>query len=56
MSEWLVRGGYAAVSVSVAAVYGILLSGIIARTLARVQGRIGIPVWQTFIDIFKTVA
>jgi NADH-quinone oxidoreductase subunit H len=56
MSDWLVRGGYAAVSVSVAAVYGILLSGIIARTLARVQGRIGIPVWQTFIDIFKNAA
>jgi NADH-quinone oxidoreductase subunit H len=56
MSDWLVRGGYAAVSVSVAAVYGILLSGIIARTLARVQGRIGIPVWQAFIDIFKKSA
>jgi len=53
MSDWLVKGGYAVVSVTVAAVYGVLLSGIIARTLARVQGRIGIPVWQTFIDIFK---
>lgn len=56
MSEWLVRSGYAALSVGVAAVYGILLSGIIARTLARVQGRIGVPVWQTFIDIFKNAA
>jgi NADH-quinone oxidoreductase subunit H len=56
MSEWLLRGGYAVVSVTVAALYGILLSGIIARTLARVQGRIGIPVWQTFIDIFKNAA
>jgi len=56
MSEWLVKSGYAAISVTVAAVYGILLSGIIARTLARVQGRIGIPVWQGFIDIFKHAA
>ena len=56
MSEWLTRGGYAAISVFVAATYGLLLSGIIARTLARVQGRIGIPVWQAFLDVFKNAA
>jgi NADH-quinone oxidoreductase subunit H len=56
MSEWLIKGGYAAVSVSVAAVYGLLLSGIIARTLARSQGRIGVPVWQGFLDVFKYAA
>jgi len=56
MSEWLVRGGYAVVAVTVAAVYGLLLGGIIARTLARSQGRIGVPVWQGFIDVFKFAA
>jgi NADH-quinone oxidoreductase subunit H len=56
MSEWLVKGGYAVVSVTVAAVYGLLLSGIIARTLARSQGRIGVPVWQGFLDVFKHAA
>ena len=56
MSEWLVKGGYAAISVAVATVYGLLLSGIIARTLARSQGRIGIPVWQGFIDVAKNAA
>lgn len=56
MTEWVIRSGYAALSVAVAAVYGILLSGIVSRTLARVQGRRGIPVWQGFLCIFKNAA
>jgi len=56
MTEWLIRSGNAALSVAIAAVYGILLSGIVSRTLARVQGRRGIPVWQVFLCIFKNAA
>ena len=36
--------------------YGILLMGSMARIRARVQGRIGIPVWQPYIDIIKNNA
>lgn len=36
--------------------YGILLVGVAARIRARVQGRIGIPIWQYYIDIVKNNA
>ena len=36
--------------------YGILLVGVMARVRARVQGRIGIPIWQYYIDIVKNNA
>ena len=36
--------------------YGILLMGAMARIRARVQGRIGIPIWQMYIDIIKNNA
>jgi NADH-quinone oxidoreductase subunit H len=37
-------------------VYGVLLMASMARIRARVQGRIGIPIWQPFIDIIKNNA
>ena len=33
--------------------YGLLLGGTMARVRAKVQGRIGQPVWQPYIDILK---
>lgn len=36
--------------------YGILLVGVMARVRARVQGRIGVPIWQYYIDIIKNNA
>ncbi len=47
---------YAAITLFVVFNYGILLMGTTARIRARVQGRIGIPVWQPYIDIIKNNA
>ncbi len=47
---------YAAVTLFVVFNYGILLMGATARIRARVQGRIGIPIRQPYIDIIKNMA
>jgi NADH-quinone oxidoreductase subunit H len=47
---------YAAITLFIVFNYGILLIGTTARIRARVQGRIGIPVWQPYIDIIKNNA
>ncbi|MFO8065355.1 MAG: respiratory chain complex I subunit 1 family protein [Spirochaetota bacterium] len=47
---------YAALTLFIVFNYGILLMGTTARIRARVQGRIGIPVWQPYIDIIKNNA
>ncbi|HUX12058.1 MAG TPA: complex I subunit 1 family protein [Spirochaetia bacterium] len=44
---------FAAISLFVILNWGLILGGITARIQARVQGRIGIPVWQGYIDIIK---
>jgi NADH-quinone oxidoreductase subunit H len=48
--------GFALLSAFIMFVYGILLMSSMARIRARVQGRIGIPLWQPFIDIIKNNA
>ncbi len=48
--------GAAALSVFIFANYGFLLMGSMARIRARVQGRIGQPVYQPYIDIIKNNA
>jgi len=48
------RIAYAFVSLAVITVYGLLLIGSMARISAKVQGRVGQPVWQPFIDIIKS--
>jgi len=52
---WL-QAIYAALGLFVAFNYGILLMSTTARILARVQGRIGIPLWQPYLDIIKNNA
>lgn len=47
---------YAAITLFIVFNYGIILMGTTARIRARVQGRIGIPVWQPYIDILKNLA
>ncbi len=56
MNEWLIKIGYAIVSIFVVLNYGLLLGGAMARIIAKVQGRIGIPIWQPYIDIIKNNA
>ncbi len=50
------RIGYAFISLFVLTNYGLLLIGSMARISAKVQGRVGQPVWQPYIDIIKSSA
>jgi NADH-quinone oxidoreductase subunit H len=52
----LTKIGYAALTVFILFNYGILLMSSMARIRARVQGRIGIPLWQPYLDIIKNNA
>ncbi|MDP8231324.1 MAG: NADH-quinone oxidoreductase subunit H [Candidatus Zophobacter franzmannii] len=47
---------YAFLSLGVVMVWGLTLNGIVRKIFARVQGRIGPPVYQPFIDIKKSNA
>lgn len=51
-----IKIGYTVLSLFLIFNYGILLVGMAARVRARVQGRIGIPIWQYYIDIIKNNA
>lgn len=52
--NWALSIFYYIVTVFVVLVYGLLLYAFIAKTMARVQGRIGIPIYQPFLDIIQT--
>lgn len=47
---------YTLISLAVVTVWGLTLNGMVAKIFARVQGRIGPPVWQPFINIIKNNA
>jgi len=47
---------WAFISLGVVTIWGLTLTGIVAKIFARVQGRLGPPVWQPFIDIIKNNA
>ncbi|MDA3832223.1 MAG: NADH-quinone oxidoreductase subunit H, partial [Spirochaetales bacterium] len=53
MKEIAVKALYTIISLFVITNYGLLLGGTMARVRAKVQGRIGQPVWQPYIDIIK---
>lgn len=55
MYDWPLQISYFVLNLTIIGLYGMLLSGIVARTLAKVQGRIGIPVYQPFLDLFKNL-
>jgi len=44
---------WAFISLGVVTVWGLTLNGIVHKIFARVQGRLGPPVWQPFLDIAK---
>ena len=56
LSQILVKIGFAALTAFILFNYGIILMASMARIRARVQGRIGIPIWQPYIDIIKNNA
>lgn len=47
---------WAFISLGTVTVWGLTLVGIVQKIFARVQGRLGPPVWQPFIDIIKNNA
>ncbi len=53
MKDIAIKAGYTLISLFVITNYGLLLGGTMARVRAKVQGRIGQPVWQPYIDIIK---
>ena len=52
----LTRIGYALVSLFILTNYGLLLIGSMARISAKVQGRVGQPVYQPYLDIIKSTS
>jgi NADH-quinone oxidoreductase subunit H len=54
IAEWVGRIGNFTLTLLIVAVYGLLVGAFIERTIAKVQGRIGIPYRQPFINILKT--
>lgn len=54
LSEWIGRIGNFWLTLLIVATYGLLMGAYIDRTIAKVQGRIGIPYSQPFINILKT--
>jgi len=53
MNVIMTKAWYTLISLFVITNYGLLLGGTMARVRAKVQGRIGQPVWQPYIDILK---
>jgi NADH-quinone oxidoreductase subunit H len=47
---------YSFLSLAVVTIWGLTLMGIVQKIYARVQGRLGPPVWQPFVDIIKNNA
>jgi len=55
IAEWFGRIGNFGLTLLIVTVYGLLVGAFIERTIAKVQGRIGIPYRQPFINILKTL-
>ncbi len=53
LSAILTKTFYTFISLMVILNYALLLIGSMARIRAKVQGRVGQPVWQPYIDIIK---
>jgi len=44
------------VGVAGALAYGLAISGVIRKVMARIQGRIGPPLWQPYLDLGKNLS
>ncbi len=53
LSFWLSKTGNFALTLLIVTVYGLIVGAFVDRTIAKVQGRIGIPYRQPFINILK---
>jgi len=55
MDEWLTKIGYFSLTLLIVTTYGLIMGAFIERIIARVQGRVGIPYSQPFINILKNI-
>ena len=55
IAEWFGKIGNFSLTLLIVTFYGLLVGAFIERTIAKVQGRIGIPYRQPFINILKTL-
>ncbi len=53
--EWLGKVGNFSLTLLIVTAYGLLVGAFIERIIAKVQGRIGIPYSQPFINILKNL-
>ena len=53
LSEWLNKVGSFSLTLFIVTFYGLLMGAFIERIIAKVQGRIGIPYRQPFINVLK---
>ncbi len=53
--DWLQKIGNFGLTLAIVLVYGLLVGAAIERIIAKVQGRIGIPYSQPFINILKNI-
>lgn len=53
--DWMSKIGFFWLTLLIVTVYGLLVTAFIYRTIAKVQGRVGIPYRQPFINILKTL-
>lgn len=51
--ELLLQILWTAISAAIAIAYGLLTGGVVRKIFARIQGRVGPPVYQGFIDLGK---
>ena len=51
--EWLGKVGDFSLTLLIVTIYGLLVGAFVERVIAKVQGRIGIPYAQPFINILK---
>ena len=53
--DWLQKIGNFGLTLTIVLVYGLLVGAEIERIIAKVQGRVGIPYSQPFINILKNI-
>ena len=55
LANWLPKVGNFSITLLIVTFYGLLMGAFIERIIAKVQGRIGIPYRQPFINILKNL-
>ena len=55
IGEWLGRVGCFVLTLMIVTTYGLLVNAFVYRVIAKVQGRIGIPYRQPFVNILQSL-